>query len=151
MTLFQVIHEIVTRLENIFMRDEEGKRPVYGGTEKFQTDPHWRDLVLFSEYFNGDNGAGLGASHQTGWTGADRDSLLHLDARDHGRKKLWNTADSVPCRKRRHRQVMRFPTVKLLDFHIAVAGVDGQRGAAAIQLSAQPMAVSPAALVMVRS
>ena len=44
-------------------------RPVYGGTEKFQTDPHWKDLILFYEYFHGDNGAGLGASHQTGWTG----------------------------------------------------------------------------------
>lgn len=51
------------------LRDEHGRRAVYGGTEKFQTDPHWRDLVLFYEYFHGDNGAGLGASHQTGWTG----------------------------------------------------------------------------------
>jgi hypothetical protein len=53
----------------IFKRDEGGQRPVYGGSTKFQTDPHWRDLVLFYEYFHGDNGAGLGASHQTGWTG----------------------------------------------------------------------------------
>jgi hypothetical protein len=51
------------------MRDETGRRPVYGGTRKFQEDPHWRDLILFYEYFHGDNGAGLGASHQTGWTG----------------------------------------------------------------------------------
>ena len=51
------------------MRDEHGRRPVYGGTEKFQSDPHWRDHILFYEYFHGDNGAGLGASHQTGWTG----------------------------------------------------------------------------------
>jgi hypothetical protein len=51
------------------VRDETGRRPVYGGTEKFQTDPHWKDLILFYEYFHGDNGAGLGASHQTGWTG----------------------------------------------------------------------------------
>ena len=50
-------------------RDEHGRRPVYGGTEKFQSDPHWRDHILFYEYFHGDNGAGLGASHQTGWTG----------------------------------------------------------------------------------
>ena len=49
--------------------DADGRRPVYGGTEKFQNDPHWRDLILFYEYFHGDNGAGLGASHQTGWTG----------------------------------------------------------------------------------
>lgn len=51
------------------VRDAKGKRPVYGGTAKFQEDPHWRDLILFYEYFQGDNGAGLGASHQTGWTG----------------------------------------------------------------------------------
>lgn len=57
------------RLTRIFLRDERGRRPVYGGTEKFQTDPHWRDHILFYEYFHGDNGAGLGASHQTGWTG----------------------------------------------------------------------------------
>ena len=52
-----------------FLRDASGRRPVYGGTKKFQEDPHWRDLILFYEYFHGDNGAGLGASHQTGWTG----------------------------------------------------------------------------------
>ena len=56
-------------LTSIFLRDEHGRRPVYGGTEKFQTDPHWRDYILFYEYFHGDNGAGIGASHQTGWTG----------------------------------------------------------------------------------
>jgi hypothetical protein len=69
MNLFEVAEEITRRLGSIFLRDENGRRPVYGGTEKFQTDPHWRDLVLFHEYFHGDNGAGLGASHQTGWTG----------------------------------------------------------------------------------
>jgi hypothetical protein len=57
------------RLAGIFLRDESGRRPVYGGMEKFQTDPYWRDHLLFHEYFHGDNGAGLGASHQTGWTG----------------------------------------------------------------------------------
>ena len=56
-------------LERIFRKDEQGRRPVFGGAEKFQTDPHWRDYLLFYEYFHGDNGAGLGASHQTGWTG----------------------------------------------------------------------------------
>jgi hypothetical protein len=61
--------EIARRLTRVFLRDEKGRRPVYGGSEKFQTDPHWRDHVLFHEYFHGDNGAGLGASHQTGWTG----------------------------------------------------------------------------------
>ena len=61
--------EISSRLTRIFLRDENGRRPAYGGVEKFQTDPHWRDHILFFEYFHGDNGAGLGASHQTGWTG----------------------------------------------------------------------------------
>jgi hypothetical protein len=70
MTLYEVAQELVRRLEGIFLRTSDGNRPVYGGTSKFQDDPHWRDLVLFYEYFHGDNGAGLGASHQTGWTGA---------------------------------------------------------------------------------
>jgi hypothetical protein len=69
MNLFEVAKEIADRLGRIFLRDEHGRRPVYGGCEKFQNDPHWRDLILFYEYFHGDNGAGLGASHQTGWTG----------------------------------------------------------------------------------
>src|SRR5512139_2377970 len=69
MNLFEVSKEISDRLTRIFLRNEQGKRPVYGGTEKFQSDPHWRDHILFYEYFHGDNGAGLGASHQTGWTG----------------------------------------------------------------------------------
>jgi hypothetical protein len=69
MNLFEVSKEISDRLTRIFSRDEHGRRPVYGGTEKFQSDPLWRDHVLFYEYFHGDNGAGLGASHQTGWTG----------------------------------------------------------------------------------
>jgi hypothetical protein len=69
MNLFEVSKEIADRLTRIFLRDANGRRPVYGGTDKFQSDPHWRDHVLFYEYFHGDNGAGLGASHQTGWTG----------------------------------------------------------------------------------
>ena len=69
MTLFEVAKEISRRLSSIFVRDATGKRPVYGGTKKFQEDPHWRDYILFYEFFHGDNGAGLGASHQTGWTG----------------------------------------------------------------------------------
>jgi len=69
MNLFEVSREIVKRLSSIFVRDASGRRAVYGGTKTFQTDPHWRDLILFYEYFHGDNGAGLGASHQTGWTG----------------------------------------------------------------------------------
>ena len=68
MTLFEVATELSDRLQRIFLRDETGQRPVFGGTEKFQRDPHWRDCIPFNEYFHGDNGAGLGASHQTGWT-----------------------------------------------------------------------------------
>ena len=60
--------QISQRLTGIFLRGEDGRRPVYGGSEKFQQDPHWRDLILFYEYFHGDNGAGIGASHQTGWS-----------------------------------------------------------------------------------
>ncbi len=70
MTLFEVAKEITQRLSNVFLRDASGRRPVHGGASKFQDDPHWRDLVLFYEYFHGDNGAGIGASHQTGWTGS---------------------------------------------------------------------------------
>ncbi len=68
MTLYQVAQELTRRLSQIFLRDAHGQRAVYGGTRTFQEDPHWRDLLLFYEYFHGDNGAGLGASHQTGWT-----------------------------------------------------------------------------------
>jgi hypothetical protein len=69
LTLFEVAREIADRLTRIFLRDARGRRPVFGGAEAFQADPHWRDHLLFYEYFHGDNGAGLGASHQTGWTG----------------------------------------------------------------------------------
>ena len=69
MTLLEVAHELGERLTRIFLRGADGRRPVYGTAEKFQEDPHWRDLVLFYEYFHGDSGAGIGASHQTGWTG----------------------------------------------------------------------------------
>ena len=70
MTLYQVAEEIASRLGKIFLRNEQGHRPVYGSAQKFQEDPHWREYVLFYEYFHGDSGAGIGASHQTGWTGA---------------------------------------------------------------------------------
>ena len=69
MNLFEVAREIADRLARIFLRDKTGHRPVFGGAEKFQRDPEWRDHLLFYEYFHGDNGAGIGASHQTGWTG----------------------------------------------------------------------------------
>jgi hypothetical protein len=82
LNLREVAIEIGTRLATTFTRDASGRRPVFGGIEKFQTDPHWRDLLLFHEYFHGDNGAGIGASHQTGWTGTvallfAADSTLH--------------------------------------------------------------------------
>jgi hypothetical protein len=69
LTLWEVAAELSRRLTRIFLRDEQGRRPTHGDVEKFQTDPNWRDLLLFQEYFHGDTGAGLGASHQTGWTG----------------------------------------------------------------------------------
>ena len=69
MTLYEVAEEVTNRLTRTFLPDEHGRRPVHGGRERYATDPHWRDLVLFYEYFHGDNGAGIGASHQTGWTG----------------------------------------------------------------------------------
>ncbi|WP_320779693.1 MGH1-like glycoside hydrolase domain-containing protein [Streptomyces sp. CRN 30] len=68
-TLFEVAKEISDRITRIFLREPDGRRPVHGGQEKFRTDPHWRDLISFHEYFHGDNGAGIGAAHQTGWTG----------------------------------------------------------------------------------
>ena len=69
LSLGGVAAELSRRLSRTFMRGDDGRRPVYGGTEVFQADPHWRDHLLFFEYFHGDNGAGIGASHQTGWTG----------------------------------------------------------------------------------
>jgi hypothetical protein len=69
LTLWQVAEELSRRLSQIFLRADDGRRPVYGATAKFQQDPHWRDLILFHEYFNGDDGSAAGASHQTGWTG----------------------------------------------------------------------------------
>ena len=69
MNLFEVARDIARRLTGIFLRDNSGQRPAFGGAEKFQRDPYWRDHLLFYEYFHGDNGAGIGASHQTGWTG----------------------------------------------------------------------------------
>jgi hypothetical protein len=79
MTLYQVAEEISRRLASIFLKGRDGRRPVYGGARKFQDDPHWRDCVQFYEYFHGDNGAGLGASHQTGWTGIVA-RLMHVFA-----------------------------------------------------------------------
>jgi hypothetical protein len=91
MNLFEVSQEITNRLERIFLRGANGRRPVYGGSEKFQNDPHWRDLISFHEYFHGDNGAGIGASHQTGWTGVIA-SLMQLFGRV-GAKDLLEGAE----------------------------------------------------------
>jgi hypothetical protein len=93
-TLFEAAKEIVDRLTGAFLRDSSGRRPVYGGTKKFQQDEHWRDLILFYEYFHGDNGAGLGASHQTGWTGLIA-PLLDLFARLDAKTVLETRAHSV--------------------------------------------------------
>ncbi|MFB2920951.1 MGH1-like glycoside hydrolase domain-containing protein [Aerosakkonema funiforme] len=82
LNLWEVAAEISQRLTQIFLRDSNGKRPVYGGIEKFQQDPHWRDLILFYEYFHGDNGAGLGASHQTGWTALVAKLIQQLNTYD---------------------------------------------------------------------
>jgi hypothetical protein len=79
LTLYQVAEDLTRRLASIFLQAPDGRRPVYGGTRKFHEDPHWRDCIMFYEYFHGDNGAGLGASHQTGWTGTIA-ALMHLFA-----------------------------------------------------------------------
>jgi hypothetical protein len=111
MNLFEVAHEIADRLTRIFLRDESGRRPVYGGTEKFQTDPNWKDHILFYEYFHADNGAGLGASHQTGWTGAVAKLIEifgRLDAEHFlqtGRKAAFATQEG--SRLRRSEEVIR--------------------------------------------
>jgi hypothetical protein len=98
MTLYEVAEEIARRLGSIFLRGEDGRRPVFGGSEKFQNDPHWRDHILFYEYFHGDNGAGLGASHQTGWTGLIayiQDVFGRLDAETFLRTEKGSTEDRL--------------------------------------------------------
>jgi hypothetical protein len=97
MTLFEVAKEIAGRLSNIFLRDASGNRPVYGGMKKFQSDPHWKDYILFHEYFHGDNGAGLGASHQTGWTGIIA-RILDLFARVSAADALHISKDNLAAK-----------------------------------------------------
>jgi len=99
-TLFEVAKEIARRLSSIFLRDANGKRPLYGGTMKFQDDPHWKDYILFYEYFHGDNGAGLGASHQTGWTGLIA-RTMDLFARSTASDWLHISKDSLAIRMTR--------------------------------------------------
>jgi hypothetical protein len=98
MNLFEVAHELSNRLTRIFLRDKSGRRPVYGGTVKFQTDPHWNDYILFYEYFHGDNGAGLGASHQTGWTGVVS-NLIEFFGRIDGEQVLVGGKEAAFGRK----------------------------------------------------
>ena len=102
MNLYQVAQELARRSSSIFLQNEEGRRPVYGGAAKFQDDPHWRDLVLFYEYFHGDNGAGLGASHQTGWTGIIA-RALHLFATGNAQAFLRGGKRSVFADTRQER------------------------------------------------
>jgi hypothetical protein len=98
MNLYQVAEEIGERLASIFLKGADGRRPVYGGTRKFQEDPHWRDCLLFYEYFHGDNGAGLGASHQTGWTGVVA-RTMHLFAALQPEKLLKSGRKAVFARE----------------------------------------------------
>jgi hypothetical protein len=104
MTLYQVANDLSRRLSGIFLKDASGRRPVYGGARMFQEDPHWRDLLLFYEYFHGDNGAGLGASHQTGWTGIIA-RLMHLfastsasDVLERGKRAAASEREAVTIR-----------------------------------------------------
>jgi hypothetical protein len=78
LSLKQISDGLCSRLTNIFRRDEKGRRPIFGGYEKMQTDPHFKDHILFYEYFDGDNGRGLGASHQTGWSGLIANMIAEL-------------------------------------------------------------------------
>jgi hypothetical protein len=103
MTLFEVSQELSRRLCSIFLRDNNGRRPLYGGAKKFQEDPHWKDYILFYEYFHGDNGAGLGASHQTGWTGVVA-RILDLSARMTASQILTISKDAILARMT-HEQV----------------------------------------------
>jgi hypothetical protein len=87
MNLYEVAEELGRRLTSIFLKDEQGRRPVHGDAQKFQEDPYWKDYPLFYEYFHGDTGAGIGASHQTGWTGAVA-RIMHLFANSDPQKML---------------------------------------------------------------
>ena len=98
MNLWEVATEIIRRLGDIFLRNAQGRRPMYGMTKKFQSDPYWRDLILFYEYFHGDNGAGIGASHQTGWTGLIAWLLMSVEVLD-PRQVLDKGFDAVALKK----------------------------------------------------
>jgi hypothetical protein len=102
-TLHEATRILVERIASTFLRGPDGLRPVYGGAQKFQEDPHWRDLILFYEYFHGDNGAGLGASHQTGWTGLIAVLLAGLGGRS--ADELLAQGRQPPARKPRERKL----------------------------------------------
>jgi Glycosyl hydrolase family 63 C-terminal domain len=97
MTLWEVASELSQRLIRIFLKDDFGKRPVYGGTQKFQTDTYWRDFICFHEYFHGDNGAGIGASHQTGWTGLVAELIQQFgeDKAQHQEPKIEEKKEAI--------------------------------------------------------
>ena len=99
MNLYQIAEEISRRLASMFLKGKDGRRPVNGGEQKLQEDPHWRDCLQFYEYFHGDNGAGLGASHQTGWTGVI--ARAHAPVRHHHRRASARTRQG--CRGGRDR------------------------------------------------
>jgi len=135
MTLFEVAEDLTKRLSRIFLPDKEGQRPVYGGTEKFQNDPHWRDLILYYEYFHGDNGAGVGASHQTGWTGLIA-GLIRLfgtmtpeDVLRQGNLAVVNLMKTAPKRKEQkedvHATTLRDRVAQRLD-EMAAEPLDNQ-------------------------
>ena len=93
LTLAEVATELSQRLSRIFLRDDAGRRPVFGGFERFQRDPHWRDYVPFHEYFHGDDGRGVGASHQTGWTALVAKLLQQSGGAEEGREAILAGAD----------------------------------------------------------
>ena len=94
MTLWEVAAEISRRMTRIFLRDDSGRRPVHGDNALYRDDPNWRDLVLFYEYFHGDTGAGVGASHQTGWTGLVA-KMLQQNGSRLGQEEDAETAEAV--------------------------------------------------------
>ena len=149
MNLFEVAEEIARRLSGTFLRGADGRRPVYGGTAKFQDDPHWRDLVLFYEYFHGDNGAGLGASHQTGWTGLIAvflDLFGRLDA-----KALLETERDLVALPDRDGAGQRRPRAGLRAGPRLLGQVGASTWTPAGAVSARPSAPAPARPVGVRS
>ena len=105
-TLREIAGELSRRVTSIFLRDDHGRRPVLGNFDKFQTDPHWRDCVLFHECFHGDTGAGVGASHQTGWTGLIT-KLLQQNGESSERRKFAEISARSQRRRRRLRKAAR--------------------------------------------